>query len=169
MSAVLGGADAIFNMPYDAVYHKNNEFGNRIARNQLLIMKYEAHLNKVKNAAEGAYYIENLTEQFAEKALAIFKDIENGGGFLKQLKDSVIQKKIKESAEKEQEKFDNGELVLIGTNKYQNTADKMQQEIQLYPFLKKNPRKTLIEPILERRLSEKLEEQRLETEKTVNA
>ena len=45
----------------------------------------------------------------------------------------------------------------------------MQQEIQLYPFLKKNPRKTLIEPILERRLSEKLEEQRLETEKTVNA
>jgi len=90
-------------------------------------------------------------------------------GFLKQLKDSVIQKKIKESAEKEQEKFDNGELVLIGTNKYQNTADKMQQEIQLYPFLKKNPRKTLIEPILERRLSEKLEEQRLKTEKTVNA
>ena len=169
MSAVLGGADAIFNMPYDAVYHKNNEFGNRIARNQLLMMKYEAHLNKVKNAAEGAYYIENLTEQFAEKALAIFKNIENGGGFLKQLKDSVIQKKIKESAEKEQEKFDNGELVLIGTNKYQNTADKMQQEIQLYPFLKKNPRKTLIEPILERRLSEKLEEQRLETEKTVNA
>ncbi|WBL24532.1 methylmalonyl-CoA mutase subunit beta [Zunongwangia sp. HGR-M22] len=169
MSAILGGADAIFNLPYDAFYHKNNEFGNRIARNQLLIMKHEAHLNKVKNAAEGAYYIENLTEQFAEKALAIFKDIENGGGFLKQLKESIIQKKIKESAEKEQAKFDAGELILIGTNKYQNAADKMQDEIQLYPFLKKNPRKTLIEPILERRLSEKLEEQRLATEKTVNA
>ncbi|SFC39865.1 heterodimeric methylmalonyl-CoA mutase small subunit [Zunongwangia mangrovi] len=169
MSAILGGADAIFNLPYDAVYHKNNEFGNRIARNQLLIMKHEAHLNKVKNAAEGAYYIENLTEQFAEKALAIFKDIENGGGFLKQLKESIIQKKIRESAEKEQAKFDAGELILIGTNKYQNPADKMQDEIQLYPFLKKNPRKTLIEPILERRLSEKLEEQRLATEKTVNA
>ncbi|MDN3594697.1 methylmalonyl-CoA mutase subunit beta [Zunongwangia endophytica] len=169
MSAVLGGADAIFNMPYDAVYHKNNEFGNRIARNQLLIMKHEAHLNKVKNAAEGAYYIENLTEKFAEKALAIFKDIENGGGFLKQLKESIIQKKIKESAEKEQAKFDTKELILIGTNKYQNTEDKMQYEIQLYPFLKKNPRKTLIEPILERRLSEKLEQERLEKETTVNA
>uniref|UniRef100_UPI0030DDB438 methylmalonyl-CoA mutase family protein n=1 Tax=uncultured Salegentibacter sp. TaxID=259320 RepID=UPI0030DDB438 len=165
MSAVLGGADTVYNMPYDAIYHKNNEFGDRIARNQLLVMKHEAYLDKVANAAEGAYYIESLTKQFAEMALDIFKEIEKGGGFLKQLKEGVIQRKIKESAKKEQEQFDSGELVLIGTNKFENPQDKMKDELELYPFLKQNPRKTLIEPILERRLSEQIEQERIKQEK----
>ncbi|MGE5944983.1 MAG: methylmalonyl-CoA mutase family protein [Flavobacteriales bacterium] len=38
MSAVLGGSDTICNLPYDAIYHKMNGFGSRIARNQLLIL-----------------------------------------------------------------------------------------------------------------------------------
>ncbi|MCG9973164.1 methylmalonyl-CoA mutase subunit beta [Christiangramia crocea] len=165
MSAILGGADAICNMPYDAIYHKDNEFGDRIARNQLLIMRNESYLDKVGNVAEGTYYIESITRQLAEQALEIFKEIEKGGGFLKELKAGVIQRKIKESASAEQEKFDNGELVLIGTNKFENPQDRMQDDIELYPFLKKNPRKTLIEPILERRLSEETEKERLEEEK----
>lgn len=164
MSAILGGANAVYNTPYDAIYHKNNEFGDRIARNQLLVLKNESYLDKVSNAAEGSYYIEELTTQFAEKALEIFKEIEAGGGFLKQLKEGIIQKKIAESAEKEQQAFDSGELILTGTNKYQNPEDKMKEDIELFPFLKRNPRKTLIVPILEKRLAEKMEQERLEKE-----
>src|SRR5262249_6093456 len=51
MSAVLGGADAVCNLPYDALYHKSNEFGERISRNQLLILKAESYFDKVSNAA----------------------------------------------------------------------------------------------------------------------
>jgi methylmalonyl-CoA mutase len=43
MSAIIGGADTIANLPYDALYHKVNEFGDRIARNQLLILKNESY------------------------------------------------------------------------------------------------------------------------------
>jgi len=106
MSAVLGGADVVFNTPYDAIYHKTNEFGERIAVNQLLLLKNESHFDKVDNAADGTYYIESLTQQLAEKALELFKTIEKGGGFLKYLKDHTIQRKVKESAQKEQAKFD---------------------------------------------------------------
>ncbi|MGM0392474.1 MAG: methylmalonyl-CoA mutase family protein, partial [Bacteroidota bacterium] len=148
----------------DAVFHKNNEFGDRIARNQLLVLKNESYLDKVSNAAEGSYYIESLTTQFAEKALEIFKEIEAGGGFLKQLKEGIIQKKILESAQKEQEQFNNGELVLVGTNKFENPEDRMKNDLELYPFLKMNPRKTLIQPILERRLAEEIEQERLKNE-----
>jgi methylmalonyl-CoA mutase len=129
-----------------------------------LVLKNESYFDKVSNAAEGAYYIESLTTQFAEKALEIFKEIEQGGGFLKQLKEGIIQQKISESAQKEQEQFNKGELVLIGTNKHKNPKDKMKNNLELYPFLKMNPRKTLISPILERRLSEKLEQERIEKE-----
>jgi methylmalonyl-CoA mutase len=46
MSAIIGGADAIANLPYDSLYHKDNEFGDRIARNQLLVLKTKAILTK---------------------------------------------------------------------------------------------------------------------------
>ncbi|MEZ4796724.1 MAG: methylmalonyl-CoA mutase subunit beta [Flavobacteriaceae bacterium] len=165
MSAILGGANIVNNLAYDAIYHKDNEFGSRIARNQLLILKHESYFNQVNNASEGSYYIESLTNQLAEKALILFKDIEEKGGFVSQLFDATIQRKIKENAQKEQKLFDNNEEVLLGTNKHPNQKDTMQHELELYPFVKTNIRKTLIEPIIEKRLSETIEKERLEDEK----
>lgn len=165
MSAILGGADAIANLPYDALYHKDNEFGDRIARNQLLVLKKESYFDKVDNPADGSYYIENLTSQLAEKALVLFKDIEANGGFLKQLNDGIIKRKIQESADKEQELFDAGKEILLGTNKYPNKNDRMKDDLELFPFVKIKPRKTLITPIIEKRLAEKQEQERLKEEK----
>ncbi len=164
MSAILGGANVIVNLPYDSLYHKSNEFGDRISRNQLLVLKKESYFDKVNNPADGAYYIESLTEQLAEKALKLFKDIEANGGFLSQLKEGTIQRKIKESAAKEQEDFDHEKLVLLGTNRHPNPADKMKNELEISPFLEIKKRKSIIEPIIEKRLSEKLEINRLNKE-----
>jgi len=164
MSAILGGADAVANLAYDAIYHKDNEFGDRISRNQLLVLKHESYFDKVNNPADGAYYIETLTEQLAEKALELFKDIEKNGGLISQLIDGTIQRKINESALKEQELFDSGKEVLLGTNKYPNKNDLMKNDLELYPFVKQNARKTLITPIIEKRLAEKLEQERLASE-----
>ncbi len=164
MAAVLGGVDTVCNLPYDAIYHKDNEFGERIARNQLLLLKEESYFDEAVHAAEGNYYIESLTKQLADKALELFKKIEATGGFLKHLKEGTIQRKIKESAEKEQQLFDKEYLVLVGTNKYHNQIEKMGENLELYPFLKKDTRKTSIEPIIERRLAEQLEQNRLKNE-----
>lgn len=164
MSALLGGADAVCNLSYDALYHKDNEFGRRLARNQLLLLREEAGFNNISHAAEGAYYIESLTGQLAQRALELFKGIEASGGFLAALKKGTIQQKIRESAAKEQALFDSGELALLGTNVFQNPADRMKGELELYPFVKLRRRKTLIEPILARRLAEALEQKRLDHE-----
>ena len=164
MSAVLGGANTVCNLSYDAIYHKSNEFGERISRNQLLILKHESYFDAVNNASDGSYYIESLTQQLAEKALDIFKNIEAQGGFLHQLKEGVIQRKIKESAIKEEDQFNDGKMVLLGTNKHPNTQHKMKHELELFPFVKTNIRKTLIQPIIEKRLAETIEQERLKTE-----
>lgn len=164
MAAVLGGADTVCNIAYDAMYHKENEFGERIARNQLVLLKEESYFDEAIHAAEGNYYIESLTQQLADKALELFKEIEKSGGFLHQLKNGTIQKKIKESALKEQNLFDKGDITLVGTNKFQNSNERMKETLELYPFVKTNKRKTKIEPIIERRLAEGLEQKRLEDE-----
>ena len=121
-------------------------------------------LREAIGVADGSYYIETLTKQLAEKALELFKDIEKSGGFVKQLIAGTIQRKIKESAQKEQSQFDKGEKVLLGTNKHPNLNDKMKEELELYPFVKIKPRQTLIQPIIPIRLSDKIEQDRLAKE-----
>lgn len=165
MSAVMGGSNSIGNQPYDILYHKSNEFGERISRNQLIILKEESYLDDTSNPAEGSYFIEHLTEELAEKALQLFKEIEKGGGLLHQLKQGILQKKIKESHQKEMDWFDSGKLILVGTNKYLNKDDRMKDNLELYPFVKTKHRKTIIEPIVEKRWAETIEKERLENEK----
>ena len=164
MSAILGGSDSLSFLPYDAIYHKDNEFPRRIARNQLLILRHESYFDTVKNPADGTYYIEDVCRELCQKAFKLFKQIEKSGGFITQLIDHQIQKKIKESADKEAVKFQEKQTVLVGTNAFENPQDRMSENLELYPFVKTNPRKTLIEPIIERRLSEQNEKQRLKTE-----
>ena len=98
MSAILGGSTP-YRYAYDE-YIKVNAFGERISRNQLLILQQEAHLKEAQRFADGAYYIEEITKQLAEKALVIFKQLEKGSGFLSQLMAGTIQKKYKQVPKK---------------------------------------------------------------------
>ena len=164
MSAILGGSDTISNISYDSIYHKSNEFGERISRNQLLILREEAYLSEAHKFANGAYYVESIEKQFAEKSLQLFKKIEKSGGFLKQLKKGTIQNKINENAKKQKTQFDQNEIILLGTNKLTSENDFMKNELQIYPFLKKKNTKTLIVPILQKRLADQLEQNRLKME-----
>lgn len=167
MSAVLGSSNTVSNISYDCVYHKSNEFGERISRNQLLILKNEANFIRAQEIPEGSYYIESIANQLAEKALEIFKQIEKGGGFLAQLKSGIIQRKIKESADREQEKFEKNILTLVGTNKSPNPKDRMKDDLELHPFVKQNKIKTLVPPIIQRRLSQEYEKLRLDKESKI--
>ncbi|MGB1450206.1 MAG: methylmalonyl-CoA mutase subunit beta [Marinirhabdus sp.] len=164
MSAILGGANTVGNLPYDVLYHKSNDFGERISRNQLLILKNESYFNTVSNPADGAYYIESLTSQMAEKALKLFKEMEASGGFLNQLFEGTVQKKIAGAAQKEQQLFNDGTLKLVGKNSHPNKNDTIKNELQLQPFKKTQPRTTRIPPITPIRLAENHEQNRLKNE-----
>ena len=96
--------------------------------------------------------------------MTLFKQIEKGGGFLKQLKAGIIQKKIAESVAKEEEDFHAKKIILLGTNMQPNKNDIMKNELDLFPFIKQRNIKTLIVPINRKRLSEIIEKERLEKE-----
>lgn len=164
MSAILGGAQLVSNLAYDSVYHKKNEFGERIARNQLLILREESYLKEASTIVEGSYYIESITSQIAAKALKLFKELESSGGFLSQLNKGTIQRKIKESAAIEQKLFNENKMHLIGINKQPNLKDTMKNDIELYPFVKIKARQTQIEPIITSRLAGPIEQERLSKE-----
>jgi methylmalonyl-CoA mutase len=164
MSAIIGGANTITNVSYDSIFHRPNDFGERIARNQLLILKEESHFKNAQQVANNSYYIEEITFQLVEKSLSLFKNIEKSGGFIKQLQKGTIQRKIKDNAQKEQQLFDDKNLVLVGTNSFINNDEKLKNEIEKPVVPKKNYKKTSIAPIIPKRLAEEVEQKRLNNE-----
>ncbi len=97
MSAIIGGADSVTVEPYDIIFREPDEFSERIARNQQLILKEEAWFGKVADPAGGSYYIEKLTSLIAENAWKQFLDTEKEGGFVEALKKGIIRKKLESS------------------------------------------------------------------------
>ena len=93
MSAVLGGTDSLTVNPFD-IGGSPDEFSERIARNQQLILKEEALFNKVADPSAGSYYIENLTALIVENSWKLFIEIENMGGFISALNSGFVREKI---------------------------------------------------------------------------
>ena len=76
MSAALGGVDSMTVTPFDKTYETPDEFSERLARNQQLLLKEESHFDKVIDPAAGSYYIENLTVSIAKQAWELFLTVE---------------------------------------------------------------------------------------------
>lgn len=74
MSAIIGGANCLTVLPFNALDEKATPFSKRIARNIQLILKEESFLDKVVDPTKGAYYMETLTNELVKKALENFKE-----------------------------------------------------------------------------------------------
>lgn len=94
MSAALGGVHSMVVTPFDAPYEKPTDFSERIARNQQLLIKEEAHFDRIVDASAGSYYIEHLTDALAQEAWKIFLKVEEEGGFLEAVKKGTVQEDI---------------------------------------------------------------------------
>ena len=97
MSASIAGVDSITVTPFDQPYKTPDDFSERIARNQQLLLKEEAHFDKVVDVASGSFYVENLTASLAEEAWKLFLAIDEKGGFYKALKEGFIQDEVNAS------------------------------------------------------------------------
>lgn len=169
MSAAIGGAESLTVKPYDTIYRDPSEFSERIARNQQIILKEEAHFDKVADPAGGAYYIENLTASMAQHAWNIFLEIQNAGGFLKAFKTGTIQEKIRESAQKRDMNLAQRKKILLGTNQFPNAKEVMDQDIPesvVQPDEPANNAERVAEPVVPYRGAMKFEQLRLQTDRS---
>ncbi len=84
--AGVGGADTVEVLPFDVAIPGGypgvrSGFARRIARNTQLLLLEESHIGRVRDAAGGSWYVEDLTEALAEQAWSHFQQIEARGGF----------------------------------------------------------------------------------------
>lgn len=149
MSAALGGVHSIVVTPFDAAYETPDDFSERIARNQQLLLKEECHFNTVVDPGAGSYYIEELTTSIAQEAWKIFLKVEDEGGFLAAIKAGTVQADIDATNEKRHTLAAQRREFILGTNQFPNFNEKSDGK----------------HPLNTTRLASEFEQLRLETEK----
>lgn len=123
MSAALASVDEITVTPFDAPYKKSDEFSERIARNQQLLLKEESHLDKVVDPAGGSYYIEELTMSLAQVAWKLFLETEDKGGFKAAVESYDVTNAVNASANARFDKVAKRREQLLGTNQFPNFTE----------------------------------------------
>ncbi len=123
MSAAIGGVHSMEVLPFDAAYAEAGEFGSRIARNVQLLLKHEAHFDNVADPSGGSYYIENLTQNIAEQAWELFKQVEDKGGYIAAFNEGFVKEAIAAAAEQKAKEVATRRVVLLGTNQYPNFGE----------------------------------------------
>ena len=166
MSAALAGVHSIVVTPFDAAYETPNEFSERIARNQQLLLKEECHFATVVDPSAGSYYIEELTSSLANEAWKIFLAVEEQGGFLAAVKAGTVQDDINATNDKRHLHAAQRREFILGTNQFPNFIEKSDGK---EPLVKqcccKSQEETVYKTISQARLSADFEALRLRTEK----
>jgi len=130
MSAAIAGADSITALPFDVAYKDSDEFSQRIARNQQVILKEEVYLDKTVDPAAGSYYIENLTNALITEGWKQFLAVQEKGGMIEAIKANYIQHEIAKVAITKGKDIANRKASILGTNQYPNVDEKMLDQIE---------------------------------------
>ena len=120
MSAAIANVDSIVVVPFDKTYQTPDDFSERLARNQQLLLKEEAHFDKIVDVAGGSYYIETLTKSVADEAWKLFLELEEKGGYVEAFKSGYVVERVKASAAAKDKAIATRRQILLGANQYPN-------------------------------------------------
>ena len=123
MSAALANVDSIVVTPFDKPYETPTDFAERIARNQQLLLKEEAHFDKLVDVAGGSYTIEHLTDAIAQEGWKLFLAVEEAGGFLAEALKGNITNAVNESNAKRHADAAKRKEFILGTNQFPNFTE----------------------------------------------
>ena len=123
-AGAVAGADVITTYPFDKAVGLPDDFSRRIARNTQIILMEESHLNAVVDPAGGCWFIESLTDELAEKAWAMFQEIEGKGGIVEALTSGWIGEQIDSAFAPRLKNIARRRDAVTGVSEFPNVSEK---------------------------------------------
>ena len=117
-AAAFGGTQSLHTNALDEAIALPTDFSARIARNTQIYLQEETHITKTVDPWAGSYYVENLTNDIANKAWALIEEVEELGGMTKAIEAGIPKLRIEEAAARKQARIDSGQDIIVGVNKY---------------------------------------------------
>jgi methylmalonyl-CoA mutase N-terminal domain/subunit len=118
MAAVLGGTQSLHTNSMDETLALPTEESVQVALRTQQVLAYETGVPNVMDPLGGSYYIEALTSELEEEAEGLFRQIEEVGGVVRGLETGWLQRKINESAARQQWEIEQHRRVIVGVNEF---------------------------------------------------
>ncbi len=117
-AAVFGGTQSLHTNALDEAIALPTDFSARIARNTQIFLQTETQITKTVDPWAGSYYVENLTNEIANKAWELIEEVEELGGMTKAIEAGIPKLRIEEASARKQARIDSGQDIIVGVNKY---------------------------------------------------
>ena len=117
-AAAFGGTQSLHTNALDEAIALPTDFSARIARNTQIYLQEETHITKTVDPWAGSYYVENLTNDIANKAWSLIQEVEELGGMTKAIEAGIPKLRIEEAAARKQARIDSDQDIIVGVNKY---------------------------------------------------
>jgi methylmalonyl-CoA mutase N-terminal domain/subunit len=126
LAAVLGGTQSLHTNSYDETYALPTEDAVQLALRTQQIIAEESGVPQVADPLGGSYFVERLTDQMEEAAMAYIEKIDAMGGIVRAIEEGYPQREIANSAYQFQKQVDTKQRTIVGVNKYVTDAERDQ-------------------------------------------
>jgi len=118
MAAVLGGTQSLHTNSMDETLALPTEESVQVALRTQQLLAYETGVPNVIDPLGGSYYLEALTSELEDEAESLFRQIEEIGGVVRGLETGWLQRRIAESAARQQWEIEQRRRVIVGVNDF---------------------------------------------------
>jgi methylmalonyl-CoA mutase, N-terminal domain len=116
LSAVLGGTNSLHTNSLDEALALPTAEAATLALRTQQILAHESGVTNVVDPLGGSYFVEKLTRDLEEEALAYFDTIDRMGGMVEAIERGYPQKEVAESAYRFQQAVEAREKIIVGVN-----------------------------------------------------
>jgi methylmalonyl-CoA mutase, N-terminal domain len=118
LSAILGGTNSLHTNSLDEALALPTEEAATLALRTQQIIAHESGVTNVVDPLGGSYFVERLTKDMEDGALAYFDTIDRMGGMVEAIERGYPQREIAESAYRFQQSVERKEKVIVGVNDF---------------------------------------------------
>ncbi len=129
LAAVLGGTQSLHTNSWDEALALPSEAAVEVALRTQQIIAHESGVADTVDPLAGAYFIESLTDEVEQRAMRYIERIDAMGGARKAIEAGYIQAEIQEAAYAAARAIESGEQIVVGVNKYRDSADRLRAEL----------------------------------------
>jgi methylmalonyl-CoA mutase, N-terminal domain len=123
LSAVLGGTNSLHTNSLDEALALPTAEAATLALRTQQIIAHESGVANVVDPLGGSYFVEKLTKDMEEGALAYFRTIDAMGGMVEAIERGFPQQEIAESSYRFQQAFERKEKIMVGVNAFVQQDD----------------------------------------------
>ena len=138
MAAVLGGTQSLHTNSMDETYALPTEATSKLALRTQQLIAEETGVADVVDPLAGSWYVEKLTDEMEQGAMAYIDKIDEMGGIVRAVEIGYPQREIADSAFEDQRMVERGERVIVGINKYEEESNERIPTLKIDPEVERS-------------------------------